>query len=140
MEVKTLLPVFILKTRSFWLGIFPALLTIFEALMAESTSSGTAGPIAESLAFLFSGIGLSWTAAAIHGFMVKFGAVYTLIVAQQRSGITRPYAATPGRESSSPAAVLVKEVEAAATKAVQREVTEAVDSISRQALRGRIPR
>lgn len=48
-SIKTIAPIFIGRTRSFWLGIVPAILTLIDVI-AGSVSDGTAEPIATGLA------------------------------------------------------------------------------------------
>lgn len=125
METKTLRPIFIMKTRSFWLGIAPALLTILDVMFAAATGDASATPVASAISTVL-GWAFGWTPEQIFGVMKALAPIYAFIVAQQRSGITRPYAATPAAENEKPAAVLVKDVKAAAVEAVRNEVGEAV--------------
>ena len=44
-SIKTIAPILITKTRSFWLGILPASLTLVDVI-AGSVSNGSSEPIA----------------------------------------------------------------------------------------------
>lgn len=94
--VKTIAPIFILKTRSFWLGIFPLLLTALDILFSGVTS-GTGGPIVDIIALVF-----GYSAADVQALLLKLAPVWGLIIAQQRggwtSGIPRPYTLDPKKE------------------------------------------
>jgi len=92
-EIKSIAPIFIARTRSFWLGIVPAALTLFDVLMQSLTADGSE-PIAASLAAFLSLFGLTWTGEEISGFMRGLAPLYALIVAQQRAGLARPYVMT----------------------------------------------
>lgn len=96
--IKTIAPVFIGWTRSFWLGIVPAGLTLFDVLMAAFTQPGNE-PVA---AFLSSVLGqiTGWTPDQIHDAMKAAAPIYALIVAQQRAGLTRPYTLDPAKEKA----------------------------------------
>lgn len=90
--IKTIAPIFILKTRSFWLGIFPLLLTIADSLFAESA---TGGPFTNLLA-----AALGKDPETVRGWMLLVSPVWGLIIAQQRAGLTRPYTASPKAEQA----------------------------------------
>ena len=95
-SIKTVAPIFIGKTRSFWLGILPASLTLID-IVAGSVTDGTAEPIAGALAVIlgpFTGL----SAEDVHRFMVTVAPLCALIVAQQRSGLGRPYTTSPAKE------------------------------------------
>lgn len=119
MEVKSLPPVFFARTRSFWLGILPLALTLLDSLFAVG-SSGAGGPVADLIAAVF-----GWEPETVRGWLLLISPVWGMIIAQQRSGITQPYAMTPAGEQQ-PQAILVKEVEPVKAEAVKKEVAAAV--------------
>lgn len=95
-------PIFFAWTRSFWLGIFPAVLTGIDLLLALMADSATAGPVAMVLSVLLSVPaalpGFGWLAATpeqVGAFMQAMAPIYALIVGQQRSGAARPYTIDP---------------------------------------------
>lgn len=95
-------PIFFAWTRSFWLGIFPALLTGIDLLLVLTADSATAGPVAAVLSALLAVPaalpGLGWLAATpdqVGAFMQAMAPIYALIVGQQRSGAARPYTLDP---------------------------------------------
>lgn len=95
-EVKQIAPILITKTRSFWLGIVPALLTLLDVI-AGAVSDGSSEPIAGAVAAIiepFTGI----TADQVHAFMLAIAPICALIIAHQRSGLSRPYTADPAKE------------------------------------------
>lgn len=126
MQAKELLPIWILNTKSFWLGIAPALLTLLDVMFAAATS-GDVTPVASTIATVL-GWAFGWTPEQVFGGMKLLAPIYALIVAQQRSGITRPYASTPTVANEKPAAVIVKHVEQQATAAVKGAVNDALSS------------
>jgi len=85
--IKTIAPIFILKTRSFWLGILPLLLTISDSLFAESA---TGGPFTNLIA-----AALGKDPEGVRGWVLLVSPVWGLIIAQQRAGLSRPYTASP---------------------------------------------
>jgi hypothetical protein len=95
-------PIFFAWTRSFWLGIFPALLTAVDMAFHIFGDPATAGPIAAALAALLSAAalipGLSWltvTPEQITATMQAAAPLYALIVGQQRMHAARPYTLDP---------------------------------------------
>lgn len=97
-DIKTVAPIFIAKTRSFWLGIVPAALTLIDVI-AGAASDGSAEPIAGALAAIigpFTGL----SAEDIHRFMLAVAPLCALIVAHQRGGLSRPYTASPAKEQA----------------------------------------
>ena len=94
-------PIFFAWTRSFWLGIFPALLTAADVTFNLFSSSETSIPVAGVLAAfigVFSSIfGLEWsiTAEAVHQFMTNLAPIYAMIVGYQRMHAARPYTIDP---------------------------------------------
>ena len=95
-NAKTIAPILITKTRSFWLGIVPASLTLVDVI-AGSVSNGTSEPIAGAIAAL-TGPVFGISADDVHRFMLAIAPQCALIIAHQRSGIARPYTVTPSRE------------------------------------------
>ena len=91
-SIKTIAPILITRTRSFWLGIVSAGLTLVD-IIAGAVSDGTAEPIAAIFGPVF-GI----TAAEVHAFMRAVALLCALIVAHQRSGLTRLYTTSPSKE------------------------------------------
>lgn len=91
-QIKTIAPIFILKTRSFWLGILPLILTLSDSVFAEA---GTGGPFTNLLAAV-----LGKDPEAVRGWLLLVSPVWGLIIAQQRSGLTRPYTANPQTEKA----------------------------------------
>ncbi|MEO1949292.1 hypothetical protein [Thioclava sp.] len=95
-SIKTIAPILITRTRSFWLGIVPAGLTLVD-IIAGAVSDGTAEPIAASIAAIVGPI-FGITAAEVHAFMLAIAPLCALIVAHQRSGLARPYTTSPSKE------------------------------------------
>ena len=96
--IKTIVPIFIGKTRSFWLGIFPALLTGVDIAFEVFTTGGNE-PVAGAISAILNPM-TGWTADEISGFMRTLAPLYALIVAQQRAGVTRPYTLDPSKEKT----------------------------------------
>lgn len=95
-------PIFFAWTRSFWLGIFPALLTAIDLLLVLMADNATAGPVAAVLSILLTVPaavpGLGWLAATpeqIGAFMQALAPLYAIIVGYQRRGAARPYTIDP---------------------------------------------
>lgn len=84
-----MMPIFIAWTRSFWLGILPALLVLLD-LLIQISAPGTLGPVAGLIAHL-----TSWSPDAIEEVMRGVASVAALIVAHQRRGSNRPYTSDP---------------------------------------------
>ena len=132
MQAKELLPIWILNTKSFWLGIAPALLTLVDVMFAAATS-GDVTPVASTIATIL-GWAFGWTPEQVFGAMKLMAPLYALIVAQQRSGITRPYASTPTAAGEKPAAVIVKHVEQEATAVVKDAGNDALSAAIKTAV------
>jgi len=96
-SIKTIVPIFIGKTRSFWLGILPALLTLIDVIVRAFTE-GSNEPVAWALSAMLGAL-FGWTPEQIHNFMVAIAPVCALIVAQQRAGLARPYTLKPAKEA-----------------------------------------
>lgn len=87
-------PIFFAWTRSFWLGVMPAILTVLDVVVVFATSTlgdpTLHGPVAEMLSWL-----LPVDPARAQAVMQTLAPVYALIVAQQRAGAARPYTIDP---------------------------------------------
>lgn len=95
-------PIFFAWTRSFWLGIFPALLTGVDVAFRIFGDAATAAPVAAALAGALALAamipGLSWLAVTPEQIMATMQAaapLYALIVGQQRMHAARPYTIDP---------------------------------------------
>lgn len=95
-------PIFFAVTKSFLLGVLPALLTIMDALFTAFASADTAAPAAALIAAVLNvASALPWlgflhtSAEAVHNAMTALAPVYALIVAQQRAHAARPYTIDP---------------------------------------------
>ena len=95
-------PIFFAWTKSFWLGLFPALLTIADTIFNLFSSAETAAPVAAVIAaFLNTASGLPWldflavTPEAVHSFMTGLAPLYAMIVGYQRMHAARPYRTDP---------------------------------------------
>lgn len=95
-------PIFFAVTRSFLLGILPALLTLLDALFNAFGDAATAMPVAAILAAVLNTVStlpfldaLHTTPEAIHKAMTALAPVYALIVGQQRMHAARPYTIDP---------------------------------------------
>lgn len=101
--MKTIVPIFFAKTRSFWLAIVPAALTMIDTLFQMLTSD-QAGPVADALALILSVFGADWTGDQIAAAMRGVAPIYLLIFAQQRGAfsgaIPRPYTLDPEKEKA----------------------------------------
>lgn len=91
-QIKTIVPVFIGKTRSFWLGILPLVLTLLDSLLAETE---TGGPITNLIAAV-----IGKDPETVRGWMLLSSPVFGLIIAQQRGGLARPYTMNPAKEKA----------------------------------------
>lgn len=94
--IKTIAPIFILKTRSSSLGILPLLLTGIDSLLSGVAAGGDGGPFVHLMAQI-----LGYDPAAIRSFLLAIPPVLGLILAQQRGGfggIRRPYTMNPAKE------------------------------------------
>lgn len=100
-SIKTIAPIFIGKTRSFWLGIVPTALTTMDLAFTRLTGPGSA-PVANALAAGVQPIGLDWTGDQIATSMQRLYPLYLLIFAQQRGtfggAMPRPYTIDPAKE------------------------------------------
>lgn len=92
-------PIWIARTRSFWLGILPAALTILD-MIVQISASEAAGPVSAAVAALLQALGADVTGDDVAGLMRAAAPIYALIVAQQRAGSARPYVMTRKQEVS----------------------------------------
>jgi hypothetical protein len=87
-------PIFFAWTRSFWLGVMPALLTVLDVLVVFLTAAlgdpALHGPVATALSWV-----LPVNPTQLQSIMQTLAPIYALIVAQQRSGAARPYTIDP---------------------------------------------
>lgn len=92
--VTTIKPVFLLFTASFWLGIFPTILSFLDFLFALSQSE-TGGPVATAIASILSAFGMDITGEGIGAFMQKMYPLYFALFMWQRGDLSgmlgRPY-------------------------------------------------
>lgn len=94
-------PIFFAWTKSFWLGLFPAILTIVDVSFQLFSSAETSMPVAAVIAaFLgvFSNlfnVGWAVTAEMVHAFMTNLAPIYAMIVGYQRMHAARPYTIDP---------------------------------------------
>lgn len=82
-------PIFILFTRSFWLGLLPAALAVLDVLSALAGGE-TAGAVATIIAQVF-GVDVATAEKVIRA----VGTVSAFVVAHQRRGANRPYSLNP---------------------------------------------
>lgn len=94
---KTIAPIFIGKTRSFWLGIVPAGLTLIDVIVRAFTEAGQE-PVAAAISAVLGQV-FGWTPDQIHNAMVALAPLYALIIAQQRAGLARPYTIDLSKEA-----------------------------------------
>ncbi|MDT1061919.1 hypothetical protein RM190_08630 [Paracoccus sp. CPCC 101403] len=100
-SIKTIVPIWIAKTRSFWLGIVPTALTTVDLAFTHLTGEGSE-PVANAVAAIAQQVGLDWTGEQIASFMRTLYPLYLIIFAQQRGtfsgAIPRPYTLDPKKE------------------------------------------
>lgn len=87
-------PIFIGWTRSFWLGILPALLVALDVAVALingiTADASLAPPVAQFVGWM-----IGADPVVIEGWMLRLAPVLALIIAHQRSGAARPYTLDP---------------------------------------------
>jgi hypothetical protein len=95
-------PIFFAWTKSFWLGIFPALLTVVDTVFSLFSSAETAAPVAaviaaflNTAAFIPGLAELNTSAEDVHAFMTALAPIYAMIVGYQRMHAARPYTLDP---------------------------------------------
>ena len=83
-------PIFFAWTRSFWLGVFPTILTLIDVAFQIFATPDAGAPVAALLAAI---LHPAWPVAAddIERTMRALAPIYALIIAQQRAGAARPY-------------------------------------------------
>lgn len=89
-------PIFFAWTRSFWLGVFPALLVAIDVLSSVVLDPEAVGPVAEFIGML---TGVS--AGQVEDYLMRIAPIFALIVAHQRRGENRPYTVKATRETLS---------------------------------------
>lgn len=101
-EDPSRVPIFFAVTKSFLLGLLPALLTLVDVLFNLFSSSETATPIAAVItAFLsvMSGLpGLDFLAVTreqVYETMTHLAPIYAMIVGYNRAHAARPYTINP---------------------------------------------
>ena len=93
--MKTIAPIFIAKTRSFWLGIVPLILTLLDSVFASIGEGGDGGPVANLIA---AAVGAD--PENVRGWLLLIAPVWGLVIAQQRAGLSRPYTMNPATETA----------------------------------------
>ena len=95
-------PIFFAVTKSFLLGLLPAILTLIDVLFSLASSAETATPIAVVIAaFLnvLSGLPamdfLAVTREQVHETMTQLAPIYAMIVGYNRAHAARPYTIHP---------------------------------------------
>lgn len=91
-------PIFFAWTRSFWGGIFPAILTGVDVMFSLFASADTATPVAAALTLGINLIGMGLvevTREEVHNTMMALAPIYAMIVGYQRSHAARPYTMDP---------------------------------------------
>jgi hypothetical protein len=87
-------PIFFAWTRSFWLGIVPSLLIVLDVIVqvaaAMVANPGLTPPVASLIGWM-----LGADPVVIEGWMLRFAPLFALLIAQQRSGSSRPYTIDP---------------------------------------------
>jgi len=100
-SIKTIVPIWIAKTRSFWLGIVPTALTTVDLAFTHLTGEGSE-PVANAVAAIAQQVGQDWTGEQIATFMRTLYPLYLIVFAQQRGtfsgAIPRPYTLNPAKE------------------------------------------
>lgn len=100
-SIKTIVPIWVAKTRSFWLGIVPTALTTIDLAFKHLTGEGSE-PVANAVAAVAQQVGLEWTGEQIATFMRTLYPLYLIVFAQQRGtfngAIPRPYTLNPKKE------------------------------------------
>ena len=93
-----ILPIFIGYTRSFWFGILPIVLVLIDTLSSLSSNPDAIRPVSAALAYIL-GLFFVVTAEQIEAAMHALLPLYGLVIAQQRSGMSkgtvRPYSMDP---------------------------------------------
>mgnify|MGYP007088351582 CR=1 FL=1 len=99
-SIKTIAPILITKTKSFWLGAVPAAFSLLEFIFFYFQGD-QAGPVAGALALILGPL-FGWTADDITRWVQGVAPIYTFVVMWQRSGIgggiPRPYTISPEKE------------------------------------------
>lgn len=85
-------PISFYITRSFWLGILPALMVALDAFVQLFLDPQMGPPVASMVAWLLS-IFFEVDPVQVEAVLLKMAPVFALIVAHQRRGSARPYTA-----------------------------------------------
>lgn len=94
---KTILSIFVGKTKSFWLGFVPAFL-VFVDFVFQQLDTPQAVPFANSIALLLQVFGFEGTGEDINTWLRGIAPIYVAVtIMWQRRGINRPYEMTPGK-------------------------------------------
>lgn len=97
MSEKTILSIFVGKTKSFWLGFIPAFL-VFVDFVFQQLDSPQAVPFANSIALLMQVFGFEGTGEDINTWLRGIAPIYVAItIMWQRRGLNQPYEMTPGK-------------------------------------------
>lgn len=99
--IRAIAPVLPWKTKGFWLGLFPAILTFIDVIFQTLTADGSE-PVADAIATVLNLIGVDVTGVQIVAFMRSVAPLYVAILFWQRGGfgggIPRPYTLDPKEE------------------------------------------
>lgn len=88
-------PIFFAWTRSFWLGIFPAILTALDIAFQIFGDPATSAPVAAALGWVMGLVGLEVQPDAIARVMQAMAPLYAMIVGYERMHAARPYTIDP---------------------------------------------
>ena len=101
-EDPSRVPIFFAVTKSFLLGLLPAMLTLVDVLFNLASSTETATPIAAVIAAFMSVLSgfpgldfLAVTREQVHDTMTSLAPIYAMIVGYNRSHAARPYMINP---------------------------------------------
>lgn len=101
-EDPSRIPIFFAVTKSFLLGLLPALLTLADVIFNLFSSTDTATPIAAVIAAfmnVLSGLPaldfLAVTREQVHSTMTGLAPIYAMIVGYNRAHAARPYTIHP---------------------------------------------
>lgn len=126
---RTIIPIFFAKTRSFWLGIVPGVMTGIDVAF-QTLASEDSGPVADALAMVLNAAGAPVSGEMIATTMQRLAPLYLLIFAQQRgtfSGkLPRPYTADPAVEKAVVQAVENGKTAFEAGKAIGNSIKQAI--------------
>lgn len=96
-EEKTILSIFVGKTKSFWLGFVPAFL-VFVDFVFQQLDTPQAVPFANSIALLLQVFGFEGTGEDINTWLRGIAPIYVAVMIMwQRRGLNQPYQMAPGK-------------------------------------------